>query len=500
MLDKCEKKSDGVFLQYRKQSWFVDCGSIIVFFGDASMQLDRQFLSGVSCDFSILYDKEITQPSFSIDTRTLQPGDIFIALAGNTVDGHSFIAQAFEKGASGCIISDGKKDLLQKIDIKILQNKLIITTLDTLEALYAIAKTWREQFTYPVVAVTGSIGKTTTKELISHILHTNKTSHLVSYSNYNTAIGVAITIMNMRADHLVYIQEVGISKRGEMKTIVEMLQPTTSVITNVCHQHMDGLGSLQDIAEEKRKIFSLFTEKNIGIINGDQPLLTNVSYVHPVIRFGLKTTNQIQARKVIVSDDQTRFILKIYKNKYDILIKQSHESAIANILSATAIAYLLNVPDDVIVDAVKQKIVVSGRFEQRQIANNKGILIDDAYNANPESMKAALLAFQHIKTDAPKIAVIGDMLGLGVSSPFWHRQIGRFLRKVPSLKKIILVGDFVSWTKKTAPVSVETEMVKDWQEAVRVVENELVNEPLVLVKGSHAIGLHNLVEKFCLER
>src|SRR5439155_20118262 len=139
----------------------------------------------------------------------------------------------------------------------------------------------------------------------------------------------------------------------------------------------------------------------------------------------------------------------------------------------------------------QQPVIVVGRFEERAVKNGKGTIINDCYNANPESTKAALLAFQHIETKGKKIVVLGDMLGLGVNSPFWHRQIGRFLRKVPSLRRLILVGSLVEWVKKTAPVTVAVDIVPTWKEAVDKLASELNSDALVLVKGSLDVGLGN---------
>src|SRR5690606_15602570 len=161
---------------------------------------------------------------------------------------------------------------------------------------------------------------------------------------------------------------------------------------------------------------------------------------------------QVQARKMRVSDSQISFILKIYKKKYTIVLDNPHVGAVFNVLAATTVAHWLGVSDEVIVDAIQKPCVVAGRFEKLKISGDRGIVINDCYNANPESMKAALLAFQQIETKSPKIAILGDMLGLGVNSPFWHRQVGRFLRKVPTLSNVIVVGDLVSWVKKTSPV------------------------------------------------
>lgn len=367
---------------------------------------------------------------------------------------------------------------------------------DTLDALIALACTWRNQFTYPVVGITGSVGKTTTKEMLSNILTLAHMPHIKSAGNQNTRIGLALTMLKMRTQDKAGIFEIGISKRGEMAQLVHMLRPTIGIITLIGHSHMEGLGSLHDIALEKRSLFSSFTESNIGIINGDQPIIAHVGYAHPVIKFGSKTTNQIQARKINVGDASIAFSLKIYKEKFTVVLKNTHAGTVFNSLAATSAAYLLGIPTKTIVQGIQMPMAVPGRFERRLLKDNRGLLIHDCYNASPESMKAALLALQKIETQSQKVAVLGDMLELGANSPFWHRQLGRFLRKVPSLKHIILVGDMVKWTKKTVPVTVHVDVVPTWQDAIPKLVEKLSHESVVLVKGSRGIQLNNLVDHF----
>ena len=455
------------------------------------MRFDKSFITKTLPEISIAFGYFPENATFSIDSRELHVGDIFVALKGVDHDGHEFVAEAFKKGAAGAIIAESKKNILN--GIKGLDTKLVLLVKDPLEALVNLAAAWRSQFNYPVIAITGSVGKTSTKEFLSQIMIHAEKKYLVSHGNQNTKIGLALNMLRMRADHELAIFEIGISKRGEMADLASLLRPTSAAITNIGHQHMDGLGSLNDIALEKRDVFKYFTENSIGIINGDQPILAHVSYQHPVIKFGSKTTNQIQARKMRVSGSHISFVLKIYKKKYSIVLDHPHVGAAFNVLTATAVAHLLGISDDIIIKSIQKPCIVEGRFEERTVNNGRGMLINDCYNANPESMKAALLAFQQIETKSPKIAILGDMLGLGVNSPFWHRQVGRFLRKVPSLNKVILVGNLVSWVKKTAPVGLRVEVVSSWQEAVQKIEGELDTKPAILVKGSLAIGLGNLV-------
>jgi UDP-N-acetylmuramoyl-tripeptide--D-alanyl-D-alanine ligase len=432
--------------------------------------------------------------SFSIDTRIIQKDQIFVALKGNNVDGHDFVEEAFKKGAVGILIAKEKKIILQKLDQSLLVKKLIMIAEDPLKAFVQLATIWREQFQYPVIGITGSVGKTSTKELIAHMLSMHGKPFVASHGNQNTIIGVSLNVLNMRPEHTVAVFEMGINKRDEMAKLAAIVKPTAAIITNVGHCHMEGLGSIVDIAAEKRAIFKYFKEDNIGIVNGDMALLSQVAYPHPVIKFGSKTTNQVQARKINIENDKSSFIMKLYGQKYKIVLQKSHVGAVFNALATAAVGHLLDIPHQMIIEAIQAPLNLTGRFVKRSLKSGNGILIDDCYNANPESVKAALLAFENIQTGAQKIAVLGDMLELGVSSPFWHRQIGRFLRKTPSLRKIILVGSLVSWTKKTIPVGVDVEQVPSWKEAVDCLNQKVTQDLMVLVKGSFGMELKKLVD------
>jgi UDP-N-acetylmuramoyl-tripeptide--D-alanyl-D-alanine ligase len=433
--------------------------------------------------------------TFSIDSRTLEPNEFFIALSGNRVDGHDFVQEALKQGASGIIIAHDKKNLIKNISSSLLKGKWIVSVADTRNALITLAAAWRSLYNGQVIGITGSVGKTSTKQQLSTILQIHNVAYVASRGNQNTILGVALTLLRVRPEHGVVIVEMGINKRGEMAKLAELARPTAAIITTIGHSHMEGLGSLVDIAMEKRDIFKYFKEDSIGIINGDLPLLASVAYPHPVIKFGSKTTNQVQARKIMIGADQTTFILKLYGEKQKVTIPTNHRGGVFNALAAAAAAYLLKVPTSAIVQGIQTPLFVPGRFEQRALKSGNGIIINDCYNASPESMKAALIAFQNIPTKGQKIAVLGDMLELGVNSPFWHRQLGRLLRKAPSVKQVILVGTLVSWAKKTIPLGVKIEHVANWKEAVERLTPLLNQESAVLVKGSQGMELANLVNE-----
>ncbi len=458
------------------------------------MRFDEHFLHGALAD-AVLIDNHFPQDVlFAIDTRNLEAGDIFIALSGSTTDGHCFIEDALKKGAAGIMLALDKQTLLKSIDESLLKKKLIIAVPDTLQALIRLAMAWRDQYIIPVIGITGSVGKTSTKEMLINICKAAGVEYLASRGNENTKIGLSLNILRMRKKHQVAIFEMGISKRGEMAELARILRPTSAVITTIGHCHMEGLGSLADIVVEKRSIFKYFNEESIGIINGDIPMLADVGYVHPVIKFGSKTTNQIQARKITVKDGKLSCVIRLYKERYPVMLPYANEGMITNALAAAATAHLIGISAAHIIKGIQEPLFIPGRFEQRPLLNKKGIIIHDAYNANPESMKASLLAFETMRTKGRKVAILGDMLELGANSPFWHRQLGRFIRKVPSLNHIILVGSLVQWTHKTLPVGVTAEIVPDWQAAVDALNKQLDQDMLVLVKGSRGMKLNNLVD------
>ena len=230
------------------------------------MRFDEHFLSGVLSNISFLGKEFPEEISFSIDSRTIKVGEIFVAIAGVKFDGHDAIIDVLKKGASGIFFNSSKRGIIDKIDPKLLKNKLLVSVDDTVDALVAMATAWRAKFEYPVIAITGSVGKTSTKEIVSNILKVSNIDHIASFGNQNTKIGVSLNILRMKESHKAAIFELGISKRGDMGVLVDILNPTASLITCVGHSHMEGLGSLADIA------FELFLDTGLAQ-SGDKKTL-----------------------------------------------------------------------------------------------------------------------------------------------------------------------------------------------------------------------------------
>ena len=463
------------------------------------MRFDKQFLMKALPNAVLKYENFPRYLQIAVDSRRLEKEDFFVALKGKHVDGHDFISQALSNGAIGLMIDSSRSATLDQISVDLLKDKLVIIVPDTFKALLRLATLWREQFNCTVVGITGSVGKSSTKEMVRNILDEYQVPSLVSYGNQNSLIGAAINLLKMREKHQVAVFELGISARGEMSELVSMVRPTIAVITAIGHSHMAGLGALSDIAEEKRMIFKFFKEDNIGIINGDQALLSQVGYIHPVLKFGLKTTNQVQARKVRFDGQKTNFTLKIYQQKFtNVQILGSNEGMVYNALAAASVACLLNIPAQSIVHGIEKTTDLPGRFELKSIVFGKGgHLIDDCYNASPESVKGALSSFDRMSGDYKKVIILSDMNELGVDAPFWHRQIGRLLCKMSALDCVLLVGNHIKQVEKTLPVGFNVVVLDSWEEGLVYLQAKLKTEKLlVLVKGStfgHTQGLAKLV-------
>ncbi len=467
----------------------------------AHMYIDGSLVTGAN---DVLWRTLETQLNInvSIDSRTVKQGEFFVPLKGPSFDGHDFVADALKKGACGALIARDRKDCIDVLAAVQKKGTIFIVVDDTLQAFISLAKAWRERLTCPVVGITGSVGKTTTKEMLRSILQAAGKDVYASYKNYNNVFGVCYNLLRIPLATSVVVLEMGINETGEMRQLVDIVRPTIGVITTVAHAHLAGLGnSIECVAYEKRQLFSSFTPQDIGIINGDVSLLTDVCYAHPIARFGLKTRNHVQARKLVVNYDEmtgftTTFMMKWYQDKGNVCLHSNHPGFVSNALAAATVAYFLHLSFETVVKGLENYQGLECRFEVRTLRNHKGIVLNDCYNANPESMKAALMAFAQFKTEGPKIAVLGDMLELGTRENFWHRQVGRSIAKSGvKLQSLILVGPRARMIGKTAPFSLPLVYADDWQQAKEKLEALLTQSGCaVLVKASQGMGLGSLVK------
>lgn len=458
-------------------------------------QIHADFILKHIKNAQILNNPFLSNSLFVVDSRHVAKNDIFVAIVGAQVDGHDFVGQALDAGASGFILNSAKKEELLERYGATLASKAIVFVPDSRQALIELAMAWRLQFFYPIVAVTGSVGKTTTKEMVRNILSLSGLKYVVSSGNQNTLIGVSLNILKLNHEHNFGVFEVGISTCGSMKEIAQLLKPTISLITNVGHGHMAGLGDVTSVAREKREIFAFFSPANIGVINGDQPELAAVSYNHLILRFGKKTTNQIQARKIKSENNVTSFILKIYNQKYAVSLPSCNLSRVNNALGAISIGYLLKISNEILIAGVQKPVDVAGRFRELKHASGS-IIIDDCYNSNPDSAKSSLVAFNEYATSKKKIIVMGDMFELGIKSLFWHRQLGRMIHKVENVEHIILIGNNIQVAKKTLPIGIEVSMFATVNEAFELLKSMVLKKDnIFLCKASNSMKFSELIRK-----
>lgn len=453
-------------------------------------------------DSTASYAQENKEVLVCVDSRDVLEHNLFVALRGKKVDGHDFVGQALQQGAAALLIAQDAYQAVVNQHAGALRNRLIIAVPDTLQALIDLAKVWRRQFTCPIVGITGSIGKTTTKEMVRAILDKAERPAYVSYKNQNTVIGLCMNILRMPRDVQAGIFEVSLHHKEVLVELADILRPTIGLITCIAHSHVQHIGSLAEISAQKRKLFTYFSPRDIGIIFGDQELLTGVTYNHPVAKFGFKMRNQVQARKVHIEQDEsgalsTHFVMKWFGEKAEVVMSNNHQGLLNNALAASTIAYFLTIPLVTIVQALKEYQPVEHRFEMKKIKKDRGVMISDCYNANPESMKAALKAFDQMQSPGSKVAVLGDMLELGEKESYWHRQIGRFLNKTETVDTLILVGQRARLIAKTAPAHVAINFVPSWKEAAEILDTQLSQKKaLVLVKGSLGVSLNQMVALF----
>ncbi len=428
----------------------------------------------------------------SINSRTVSRGELFVCIKGERFDGHDFLADVIDKKVGGIILSNPEK-------LPVESGPFVIQVPDTLKALQDLAGFQRKRFPFKVVAVTGTNGKSTTKEMIASILET-KFKTLKAQGNLNNHIGLPLTLLKRELSHEVGVLEMGMSAMGEIKRLAEIAQPDIGVITNISEGHLVQLKNLKDIQSAKGELFDSLTEKGTAIVNADDPLVLELarSLRARTVTFGIDQPADVWASEIESKDNLGfRFKVKLFDKTLSIRLPYLGYYNIYNTLAALATGYSLGIQEETMTRGLENYQHMSQRNEQLR---HKGIdLINDAYNANPRSMTEALKTLDNFKTRGRRIFVIGDMLELGDRSIPAHKNLGEEIAQSKA-NILVTVGKLASLSAKSAQTlageKIQILEFTDHQEAAEFLIQEARSGDCVMFKGSRGTAMEKILQIF----
>lgn len=416
--------------------------------------------------------------SLSIDSRSIEPGSLFIAIAGERFDGHAFIEHAKKQGAVAALVEKTISSTLP-----------LVRVADTRKALGQLAQAHRQQFSIPLIALTGSSGKTSTKEMIRVILN-EMGAVLANIKNFNNDIGVPLTLLNLTAQHRYAVIEMGANHAGEIAYLSQITQPNVALITNIGPAHLQGFGSMAGVAKAKAEIFSGLAEEGIAIINADDSYSNTWEKElagHHVVRFGLSTKGEFSATNITMdAEGKVSFLLGTPTGELFINLPLVGSHHVMNALAAAAATFQVGIPLSVIKSGLAKVQPVSGRMMLSK-TNSGAIVIDDSYNANPSSVAVALELLAHYS--GRRILVMGDMGELGESAAQYHQQIGQLAKKL-GIDEVYTYGEL---TAVTASAFGAGKHYRNQQELILALKPSLQNKDVVLIKGSRFAKMENIV-------
>ncbi|AUT00617.1 UDP-N-acetylmuramoyl-tripeptide--D-alanyl-D-alanine ligase [Nostoc sp. CENA543] len=420
---------------------------------------------------------DLAQVSIGIqtDSRIIKPGEVFVALRGEKFDGHEFVSGAIAKGAIAAIV-----------DFEYENSGLpVLQVNNTLEAYQKIGRWWRDRFQIPVIGVTGSVGKTTTKELIAAVLSTQGKVHK-TFGNFNNEIGVPKTLLELSPEHNYAVIEMAMRGRGQIAELTHIAHPTIGVITNVGTAHIELLGSEAAIAEAKCELLAEMPQDSIAILNHDNPLLLATAakvWQGKVLTYGLDG-GDIQGRLI---DSET---IEVGGIKLPLPLPGRHNAT--NFLAALAVAQVLGIDWTKLQEGVNVNMP-TGRSQRFSLPNDV-LILDETYNAAPEAMLAAL----QLLADTPgkrKIAVLGAMKELGERSLQLHQRVGETVRDLKLDALLVLVDGQDAATIAKSAVGIPSECFTSHSELVERLKTFMQAGDRLLFKAAHSVGLDRVVNQ-----
>jgi UDP-N-acetylmuramoyl-tripeptide--D-alanyl-D-alanine ligase len=423
-------------------------------------------------------------PVICTDSRHILAGSIFFALNGENFDGNQYASDAISKGASFAIIDNPKYK----------QNDNFILVEDTLLTLQKLANYHRKQLKIPIIAITGTNGKTTTKELFNAVF-SKQFDVKATTGNLNNHIGVPITLLTMNSLTEIGIVEMGANHINEISALCSIAEPDYGIITNIGKAHLEGFGSFEGVIKAKTELYT-YLDKSSGIVfyNSENPvLLKSINKLHcKKVNYGLNSSSDYKA-KIISSDPFLRFSLTIQENSsdniFDVTTKLTGCYNMENVLAAICAGLYFKIPIVKIITAIEEYVPTNFRSQFKKIGTNQFLL--DFYNANPSSMEVALNNFKNISSrNLKKVIILGEMLELGTESGKEHLKIIQLI-KSSRIKDVFLVGEGFGIN-----VAHNFNYFKNTDTLKQYLHSNKIENSLILIKGSRGVKLENIIECF----
>ena len=431
----------------------------------------------------------------SIDSRNIQEGELFIALKGDRFDGHDFVPDAIKKGAWGALVE--RSALEQKFsNISVLKN--ILPVEDTLYALQEMAHLHRKKFTIPIIGITGSNGKTTTKEMLASILK-QKGPVLKNEGNLNNHIGVPLTLLKMNGTHWAGVLEMGMSALGEIDSLSRLVMPTVGMITNIGPAHLEFLGTMDKVALAKGELLDNLKSEATAVLNADDDYFGFLKkrFAGRLVTFGVANKADVTATDVRQGIEYSDMAIEAGGVRINIRLRAVGTHNVYNALAAAAAALAVGVPIDIVKFGLDDFLPIAGRSEIKKIEGRT--VLADYYNANPASMEAAIKTLVSLKSGRKAIAVVGDMLELGEASAEAHREVGRTAARF-KVDLLIMIGEQASYVERGA---LESGMKKEQvlgatsrENAGRLLKQLTHPGDVILIKGSRGMKMEKILEAF----
>lgn len=444
------------------------------------------------CNATLLSgDESTTIVGFSKDTRTINANDFYVGIKGENFDGNKFFEMALDKGAIGCMIeNDVPNDILKKYS-----NKVIIKVNNSIEAIQKLASFKRSLYDIPVVAVTGSVGKTSTKDIIYSVLSQNY-KVLKTEGNLNNHIGLPFTLLKLE-DHTAAVIEMGMSNFGEISLLTKIAKPTIAVITNIGTSHIGILGSRENILKAKLEILEGLQLGGKLIINNDNDLLHEYSknqHDVDVITYGIENSSEFMASNIDLFENSSKFVLSANSSKFDISVPVGGKHFIYNALCAFSVGTTLQIDSGKIIDGINNFELTKNRMDIQKTKNDVTI-INDSYNASYDSVKASLEYLKNLSAPR-KIAVLGDMLELGEYSKELHEKVGVEVHK-NNIDVLITVGNYSKYIFDMAnSLGIENSYhFINNSEAIIFLKQFLKSKDVVLLKASHSMKFNEILKE-----